>query len=160
MLDKQDVELLRGVIREEIGNPANLDSFRVVMREEIESSYSGQAFHEAVSREFSGEAFQNSVRKIVHEEVGEIIEEVVLPKFDEVYERFDKVDERFAKLETRTANIELNMVTKDFLEDRLADFKVGLKNSAGSVGTQLKRLTSEMHKGGLLSGEQVIAIHA
>ena len=40
-----------------------------------------------------------------------------------VDERFDKVDERFDKLEGRVGKIEATMVTKDYLDDKLADLR-------------------------------------
>ena len=40
-----------------------------------------------------------------------------------VDERFDKVDERFDNLEGRVGKIEATMVTKDYLDDKLADLR-------------------------------------
>ncbi|MBI4779398.1 hypothetical protein HY797_03020 [Candidatus Falkowbacteria bacterium] len=44
-------------------------------------------------------------------------------RFDKVDERFDKVDERFNRLEGRVGKIEAGMVTKDYLDDKLADLR-------------------------------------
>lgn len=40
-----------------------------------------------------------------------------------VDERFDKVDERFDGLEGRVGRIESGMVTKDYLDEKLADLR-------------------------------------
>ena len=40
-----------------------------------------------------------------------------------VDERFDKVDERFDKLEGRVGKIEVTMVTKDYLDEKMADLR-------------------------------------
>ena len=40
-----------------------------------------------------------------------------------VDERFDKVDERFDNLEGRVGKIEATMVTKDYLDEKLADLR-------------------------------------
>ncbi|PJB15449.1 hypothetical protein CO116_03705 [Candidatus Falkowbacteria bacterium CG_4_9_14_3_um_filter_38_19] len=40
-----------------------------------------------------------------------------------VDDKFDKVDERFDKLEGRVGKIEATMVTKDYLDDKLADLR-------------------------------------
>jgi len=44
-------------------------------------------------------------------------------RFDKVDERFDKVDERFDNLEGRVGKIEATMVTKDYLDEKLADLR-------------------------------------
>ena len=44
-------------------------------------------------------------------------------KFDKVDERFDKVDKRFDNLEGRVGKIEATMVTKDYLDEKLADLR-------------------------------------
>jgi len=44
-------------------------------------------------------------------------------RFDKVDERFDKVDERFDRLEGKVGKIEATMVTKDYLDDKLADLR-------------------------------------
>jgi predicted nuclease with TOPRIM domain len=44
-------------------------------------------------------------------------------RFDKVDERFDKVDERFDNLEGRVGKIEATMVTKDYLDEKMADLR-------------------------------------
>ncbi|MDD4900633.1 MAG: hypothetical protein PHS62_00770 [Patescibacteria group bacterium] len=44
-------------------------------------------------------------------------------EFDIMGDRFDKVDQRFNKLEGRMEKIEATMVTKDYLDEKLADLR-------------------------------------
>ncbi len=93
------------------------------------------------------------MREMMHEVMGETLEQIVLPKFDEIHREFDQVHQEIA-------GIKAVMVTRDFLEDRLADFRVSLTDSSDWVGRQLKRLTHTMHQNGLLTSDQLIEIHA
>lgn len=92
----------------------------------------------------------NQLREVIQETVplivGEALEQVVLPEIQELREEMIKM---------RSV-----MVTQDFLEKRLTDFRVSLTDSADWVGRQLKRLTHTMYQGKLLTAEQVISIHA
>ena len=44
-------------------------------------------------------------------------------RFDKVDERFDKVDERFDKVEGEISSIKASMVTKDYLDEKMADLR-------------------------------------
>jgi len=48
---------------------------------------------------------------------------VIDESFEKVDERFEKVDERFEKIESRLDRIENTMVTKDYLDKKLADLE-------------------------------------
>ena len=107
------------------------------------------------------------IREAIHEVVGDVMEEIVLPRFEGIDRRLDGIDGRLEGIDRRLdgtdgrlGRIEATMVTRDFLEDRLADFRASLAHSADWVGRQLKRLTHELHKGNVLHAEQVIQIHA
>ncbi len=63
-------------------------------------------------------------------------------------------------LKTDVGYLKTAMVTKDYLDDKLAQFKIGLKDSAARFGRQVNRLIVELHKGGVLSAEQVVQIRA
>ncbi len=72
--------------------------------------------------------------------IASAIEELVNPQFDKVWERFDSIDKRFEKidkrfekieqrignLEGRVGHLENGMVTKQYLDDRLADFRADM----------------------------------
>jgi chromosome segregation ATPase len=44
-------------------------------------------------------------------------------RFDKLEERFNKLESRFDKLEERVVRIEATMVTKEYLDDKLADLR-------------------------------------
>ncbi len=73
------------------------------------------------------------LRGVIREEVGSIIDENVIPQFDGIYTRLDKVEGRLDKVEGRLGKVENRLdgfstiyVTKEYLDDKLADFKTGL----------------------------------
>jgi len=47
----------------------------------------------------------------------------VYQRFDDIDRRFVEVDQRFDALDGRVTHIEMSMVTKDYLDDKLADFR-------------------------------------
>ena|SRR3989338_4140391 len=87
------------------------------------------------------EVVQDTVPQIV----GEALEQVVLPQIQGLREEI--------------AEIRAVMVTKDYLEDRLADFRASLNHSADWFGLQLKRLTNILYQRQLLTTQNVIEIH-
>lgn len=107
------------------------------------------------------------MRELMQETIGETLEEVVLPQFVELREEISGIKAEIGGMKGEISGIKAevswikaNMVTKDFLEDRLADFRISLADSADWVGRQLKRLTNTMYQGKALTADQVIAIHA
>ena len=146
MFDQNELNQLRGVVQEVIVGP----QMRGVVQSVIES-----------------QQIRGVVKEIVVESVGEALEEIVLPRFEQIDQRFEQIDhrfeqidQRFDRIEGRLGKMESAMVTRDFLEERLVDFRVSLTDSADWVGRQLKRLTHTMHQGGLLTPDQLIEIHA
>jgi hypothetical protein len=83
------------------------------------------------------ETVTENVTTSVVEAVGEMIEHNILPQFDDIRSQ---------------------MVTKDFLEERLTKFKEGLTDSALWVGKQMNRLTDVLYRSGTISAEQVLEI--
>lgn len=53
-------------------------------------------------------------------EVGKVIEDNVNPRFEAIEKRLDGVEQRLDGVEGRLTSLETGMVTKDFLERRLA----------------------------------------
>ena len=98
------------------------------------------------------------IRGVIREEVGEALEQVVLPKFDYVNDEISGMKSDISGMKSEIHWIKANMVTKDFLEERLARFKVELANSAIWVANQVTRLTQVLHKNGVLTAEQVVSI--
>ena len=63
------------------------------------------------------------ISQLIYQNVGQIIEEHVNPQFDKVWEKFDNVDERFDSINDRLNRIEATMVTKDYLDEKLANLR-------------------------------------
>ena len=78
--------------------------------------------------------------------------------FRNIDQRFEKIDQRFEKIEDRLSTIGTTMVTKDFLEDRLSDFKETLKQSGARALYQIKKMAITLQKQGTISAQQVIHI--
>ncbi|MFA4845963.1 MAG: hypothetical protein WC654_05380 [Patescibacteria group bacterium] len=117
--------------------------------------------------------------KLIKQVVQEVIEEDVLPHFVDVYNRFENIDRKFENIDQKFDNIdrkfenidrrfdgmdqrfdsiESTMVTKDYLESRLADFRKTLKQSGGKALGQIKLMAKELHRNGGLSAHQVVQI--
>ncbi len=63
-----------------------------------------------------------------------------------------------AVLKTDVGGLKTSMVTKDYLDEKLADFKAGLKDSATKAVRHVSRMAQMLYKGGLLTAEQVLEI--
>ena len=100
-------------------------------------------FSDNVDRRF--ESLESDVR-VLKTDVGALKTDVAVLKTD------------VAALKTDVGFLKTAMVTKDYLDDKLAQFKEGLKNSALRATKQISRLVSELHKGGILTPEQVLQI--
>ena len=110
--------------------------------------------------------------KLIKKVVQEVIEEEVTPhfiataqqfesidqSFAQIDQRFEQIDQRFDRVESRLINIETTMVTKDYLEDRLGDFKATLKNTGGKALRQIKYMATELHRNGGLTVDQTVHI--
>lgn len=170
MLDKHDVEVFRGVMREEIRDGYQSNTFQEAVRGVLREEFQGEELRSVIREEFQSEG----LRSIIREEVGDALEQIVLPRFDTVESRLDKVEGRLEKVESRLDKVDGRLgkvenrlegfstiyVTKEYLDDKLADFKTGLEDSSRWVAKQVARLTDTLHKGGVLNAEQVIEIRA
>jgi len=54
--------------------------------------------------------------KRIGEEMGKVLEQNVMPQFEFMHEKFEDLDGRLTK-------VEATMVTKDYLDDKLADLR-------------------------------------
>ena len=98
------------------------------------------------------------VREEVHQVVSDLMEHNILPHFDVIHKELTEVKSDVGTLKSDVgtlksdvAMIKATMVTKDFLEDRLADFKVSLKTGAQTINTKLNRMTQILHKKNMLT---------
>ena len=79
-------------------------------------------------------------------------------RFQQMDQRFDKMDQRFDRVEGHLSNIEVNMVTKDYLEDRLGDFKASLKQTGTRALRQVKQMAGDLYKNRMPTADQVVQI--
>jgi archaellum component FlaC len=84
--------------------------------------------------------------------------ESIAQRFEGIDRRFDKMDQRFENIEGQLNTVETTMVTKDYLEDRLSDFKETLKQSGARALYQIKKMATELHRSGNLTTDQLIHI--
>ncbi len=125
MLTKEDLKLIRGVVSEEMSQTeVRLDKrftkSMAIETESLEKRLTSRAVAEVSSLEkrITKNIVSEVVPRVVSEVtsiVGEMIENNILPQFEEI-----RRDIRFIKAQ---------MVTRFDLEDRLADFKLSLKGS-------------------------------
>lgn len=94
------------------------------------------------------------IKEVIKEEVGEL---ALMTKkgFDEVGERFDEVGERFEKLEGRFDTVEATMVTKEYLDEKIADLKGDLVVLIRKEDNKLKKLVEILRAKNVLVDEDV-----
>ncbi len=56
-------------------------------------------------------------------EMGHVIEDNLNPRFDAIEQRLDGVERRLTAVEQRLTGVEATTVTKDYLDDKLADLR-------------------------------------
>ncbi|OGH88706.1 MAG: hypothetical protein A3J93_01255 [Candidatus Magasanikbacteria bacterium RIFOXYC2_FULL_42_28] len=76
-------------------------------------------------------------------------------RFDGVDKRFDGVDKRFDVIEKRLTRVESLMVTKDYLDDKLADLRGDLVVMMRKEDTKVKTLAEILHKRKLISDQDL-----
>ena len=81
--------------------------------------------------------------------MGEMLEDVVLPRFAEM-------DERHDRMEASLAAIKGEMVTTDHFEKRIFALKGELANSGIRASHQVKTLATELHRNGVITVDQFV----
>lgn len=71
-----------------------------------------------------------------------------------VEERFDKVEERFDKVEGRLTRVESSMVTKDYLDEKLADMRGDLVIMMRKEDKKVKALTDLLCTKNIITREE------
>ena len=69
--------------------------------------------------------------------------------------RFDKVESRFDKVESRLGKIESNMLTKDYLDEKLSDLRGDLVVLTRKEDNKVKKLIDILRKHNLISSKEV-----
>ena len=65
------------------------------------------------------------IKEIIHDEIGQVWDKNIAPAFNDVYDKFEGVDKKFEGINTRLNYIESQMVTKSYLDDKMADLEGG-----------------------------------
>lgn len=68
------------------------------------------------------EEIRTETPKIVHEVVGQIIEEVVNPQFDTIHKELEGIHEEIDVMRADIVDVKRTMISKDYMEGRLASF--------------------------------------
>jgi archaellum component FlaC len=106
---------------------------------------------------------------IQKEELKEVFTEALEPFIDSIKEDFNKVDERFDKVDKRFENmdehldriegrldkIETTMVTKSYLDDKLADLEGGLISKLRKEDEKVNRLIEVLKYKSVLNSEDI-----
>lgn len=100
------------------------------------------------------ELIRGVIKDEVTESVGILLDEMILPKFNEIDERFDRIDVRLDGHDLRFNKIESGMVTKDYLDDKFADFKAELSDTGSKAEQHVKRLAVTLQKNGVITTPQ------
>lgn len=82
---------------------------------------------------------QKDIQKI-GEEMGRVIEQNVTPVLDEMNKKIGNLDERVNSLDKRVGRIEEEMVTKSYLDDKLANLEGGLIATLRKDDEKMNRL--------------------
>lgn len=90
---------------------------------------------------------QSDLKKI-NKEIGQVIEDNINPQFDAVNQRMDKVEKDIL-------DIKVTMVTKSYLDDKLADLEGGLITKLRKEDQKVNRLIEIMQVKSLLTHEDV-----
>lgn len=85
---------------------------------------------------------------------------IVKGEFEKVNGRFDKVDGRFDKVDGRLDKIESSMVTKDYLDEKLADLRGDLVVLMRKEDTKLKILVEILRKNKVISDQEFTQVLA
>jgi hypothetical protein len=86
-----------------------------------------------------GEVIDQKFSEGFHKEFEQIWENNLSPAFDEVNQRFDKI-------EGRLSNVESQMVTKSYLDDKLADLEGGVISKLRKEDEKVNRIISLLKK--------------
>ena len=91
--------------------------------------------------------------KQIGEEMGKIIEDNINPQFESVYKQLDKISGRLDGVDGRLDRIEATMVTKSYLDDKLADLEGNLISKLRKEDEKVNRLIEILQNKSVLSSE-------
>ena len=86
--------------------------------------------------------------KQIREEMAQVIEDNINPQFEGIRTQFEEVGTRIGNLEKGLNQVRLEMVTKSYLDDKLADLEGGLIAKLKKEDIKMNRLIEIMNDGG------------
>jgi predicted RNase H-like nuclease (RuvC/YqgF family) len=100
--------------------------------------------------------------KKIGEELGKVIEQNVTPTLDSLDQRVGHLDQRVGHLDQRVGNLErevgqirAEMVTKSYLDDKLADLEGGVMARLRKEDTKVNRLVDMLKNKRVLTEQEV-----
>lgn len=82
----------------------------------------------------------------IREELAKVIEDNINPQFEGINEKFIRVDKQFEGVNQRLTRVEATMVTKSYLDDKLADLGGDLVTKLRKEDAKLNRLVEIMKR--------------
>ena len=101
---------------------------------------------------------QNHANNTTNQEILEVINDFsgkMDEKFEKIDERFEKIDERFEKIDKRFDKIEAQMVTKEYLDDKLGDLGGKLMSLMRYGDNKLKAVANILNEKDVFTNEDV-----
>lgn len=123
-----------------------LAQIRGVMAEVIASDSNKAFVRDVVVGVIASESTREIIRDVVVEAIGEAFEQVVLPRLD--------------ALENDMAAVKRDMVTVDYMENRLFAQKGEIANSGIKASQQVKTLATELHRNNVITADQFVLVTA
>lgn len=105
-------------------------------------------------------ALEGKIADIVHKEMGEVIEDNLMPVLDHLLDRANKTEGRLSTLEDDLASIKSQMVTKDYFDDKIEVFEMKLVGPMRRQDQKVNQLVGTLHKKSVLSNQEAQAIQS
>lgn len=135
MLDQQDIKQIGNIVEEKIDQRVGViveDKVNAMGRglEQRLETKIGQVIEEKVNAMGKGleQHLETKIGQVVEEKIDKAITEKIIPQIAEMIDQnilpqFEGINSRLDKVESRLSKVERDMVTKDYLDDKLADLK-------------------------------------
>lgn len=68
-------------------------------------------------------SFEKSFKRLFLESMAEMVEGYFNPQFERIDKRFENLENRFKNMEGRVGHLENQMVTKSYLDKKIAELK-------------------------------------